>query len=120
MNLEQLRALCLSLPHTSECLPFDEYTLVFKVGTKMFAYIPLESDSPYISLKCDPDRAIDLREHYDAIEPAYHMNKVHWNGLHAARLPQGLVEELIKHSYDLVWSKMTRKERLQLIETDNH
>lgn len=120
MSIEELRGHCLGLPYATESLPFDESTLVFKVGSKVFAIIPLEADSPYVCLKCDPDRAIDLREHYDAIEPAYHMNKVHWNGLYTTRLPRALVQELLHHSYELVWGKMTKKERAQLAEIDNH
>lgn len=118
MDIEQIRDFYLKLDYVSESFPFDDTVLVFKVGSKMFGYIPLDREEPYICLKCDPDRAIDLRAHYDAIEPAYHMNKVHWNGLHLRRgLPRELVLDLVQHSYDLVWRGLTKKERERLKST---
>lgn len=118
MNIEQIRDFCLSLPYVSESFPFDDTVLVFKVGSKMIGYIPIDLEEAYIGLKCDPDRAIELREHYEAIVPAYHMNKVHWNGLYTQRgLPRDLILELIKHSYDLVWRAPPKRERLLLCQS---
>lgn len=114
-DIEQIRHYCLDLPHTSECFPFDESTLVFKVGSKMFGYIPLGYPEPYICLKCDPDRAATLREHYTAVEGAYHMNKTHWNGVYLRRdLPLVDILALVHHSYTLVYNKLSRRERQAL------
>lgn len=115
MNIEEARAFCIRLPHVTESFPFDETTLVFKVGSKMFGYIPLEFSSPYLVLKCDPDRAIQLRERYEAVEGAYHMNKTHWNGIYLDRdLGKKEIYELIQHAYDLVYQRLTKKEKEQL------
>ncbi|MDO4707520.1 MAG: MmcQ/YjbR family DNA-binding protein [Porphyromonadaceae bacterium] len=115
MDIEQVRQFYLTLPYVSESFPFDESTLVFKVGSKMFGYISLDHPEPYICLKCDPERAIDLREHYTAVEEAYHMNKTHWNGVFLDRdLSSDQVLDLVRHSYELVYGKLTRKERLLL------
>lgn len=111
MNLEDLRAYYLSLPEVEESFPFGEDPLVLKTRGKMFAYISLNrGNESYIALKCDPERAIELREHYpDAIEPAYHMNKIHWNGLHLSRgLSPTLIRELVLHSYELVCQKLPK------------
>lgn len=118
MNIEDVRNYYLSLPYVWECFPFDETTLVVKLGAKMIAYLPLEAEEPYLVLKCDPERAIFLREHYEAIEPAWHMNKRHWNGLYLNRgLEPSLIRELIQHSYDLVLAGMTRRERTALADS---
>lgn len=121
IDIEQIRQYYLGLPHVWECFPFDEHTLVFKVGSKMFGYIPLEHHEPYICLKCDPERAISLREHYSAVEGAYHMNKTHWNGIFLNRdLSTRELLELVQHSYDLVYAKLSQKERLRLEQTASH
>ncbi|HWR99955.1 MAG TPA: MmcQ/YjbR family DNA-binding protein, partial [Prolixibacteraceae bacterium] len=84
-------------------------TLVLKVGGKMFALLSLDK-TPSVNLKCDPERAVDLREHYDAILPGYHMNKQHWNTvLLEGNLPDRLVAELIDHSYELVFASLPKK-----------
>lgn len=115
MDIEQIRDHCLCLPYAVEGFPFDEHTLVFKVGSKMFGYILLNHSEPYICLKCDPDRAIELRERYDAVVPAWHMNKVHWNGIYVGRnLSPKLILELIRHSYELVYLKLSKRERTRL------
>ena len=102
-----------------ECFPFDKDTLVFKVMGKMFALASLERKPFQVSLKCNPERALQLREEYpEVITGAYHMNKKHWNSLFPEQLPQELVRELIDHSYELVVSGFTRKqqEKLKIIE----
>jgi len=115
MNIENFRTYCLSLVATSESLPFDENTLVFKVGTKMFALTSLNSDTLSANLKCDPDYALELREQYSCITPGFHMNKKHWNSISPNDcLDNKLFYELVKHSYDLVLTKMTKKERAML------
>ncbi len=119
MNIEDVRAYCLSRPHAAESFPFDEDTLVFKAGNaaeaKMFAAVSL-SKPDYLLLKCDPDRAVELRErHHPHIEPGYHCNKRHWNGLWLnGRLDDSLVRELIDHSHALVVASLKRSTRLEL------
>jgi predicted DNA-binding protein (MmcQ/YjbR family) len=119
MDPETFRALCLQKPGASECFPFDEDTLVFKVGTRMFALMSLEKTPVSANLKCDPDRALDLRDQYDAVQPGYHMSKKHWNTIQLeGDLPDRLLRELITHSYDLVLQSLTRKERLAITDPD--
>lgn len=111
MNIEQVRAYCLSLPLATEDFPFDESTLAFRVMGKIFSLIDLESPDWFV-LKCDPDYALDLRDHYPEITPAWHMNKKHWNQLDlSGRLPDQLVEKLICHSYALVVKKLPQKQK---------
>lgn len=111
MNIESLRDYCLSLPATSEYFPFDETTLAFRVADKIFAMIDLE-DTEWFVLKCDPDYALELRDSHPEIAPAYHMNKKHWNQLNLfGMLPDELIQSLIRHSYNLVASKLPKKVR---------
>ena len=110
MNVEEFRYYCLSKKGVTEEFPFDEVTLVFKVMGKMFALVPLERIPSQLNLKCDPERALELREQYDGIVmPAYHMSKTHWNTLYFEELPSKLVAELTDYSYDLVIAKFTKK-----------
>ena len=112
MNIEVFRQYCLSKKGVTEEFPFDEVTLVFKVMGKMFALAPLERIPSQVNLKCDPERAIILREEWDGvIMPGYHMSKVHWNTLFLEQLPANLITELIDHSYDLVVAKFPKKLR---------
>ena len=106
MNVEELREYCISKPHVTESFPFDQTTLVFKVGGKMFALTGLEKFPPSINLKCNPEYAIELREQYEVIQPGFHMNKKHWNTIsYQENLPTQLLKELIDHSYELVVKK---------------
>ncbi|MDR2008978.1 MAG: MmcQ/YjbR family DNA-binding protein [Bacteroidales bacterium] len=115
MDIEILREYCLSKKGVTECFPFDEDTLVFKVGSRMFAFSSLER-SCNITLKCDPDKAIELREKYTSITGAFHMNKTYWNSLNIdGSIPQNLIQDLIDHSYDLVFAKLSRKEKEKII-----
>jgi len=115
MNYEELREYCLMLKGTSECFPFDEVTLVIKVQGKMFALIPLDNTETQITLKCDPERAIALREAYEAIVPAWHFNKKHWNTvLIQPSVSKNLVCDLICHSYRLVVDGLPLKLREEL------
>ncbi|MCF6348046.1 MAG: MmcQ/YjbR family DNA-binding protein [Flavobacteriaceae bacterium] len=112
MNIEEFRTYCLQKKGVTEEFPFDEQTLVFKVMGKMFALSGLERLPPQINLKCDPERAIELREQYDGlIYGGYHMNKKLWNTLEISSLPYQLLFELIDHSYDLVVAKLPKKMR---------
>ena len=115
MNVEEFRNYCLAKKGVEETFPFDEHTLVFKVMGKMFALIPLERIPPQANLKCDPERAIMLREEYDGtITPGYHMSKVHWNTLFYENLPDTLTKKLIDHSYGLVVDKLPKKTKIEL------
>lgn len=117
MNIEELREYCLSLKGTTEHFPFDEVSLVMKVQDKMFALIPLDNPETQITLKCDPERAITLRERYIVITPAFHFNKKHWNSVRMdLSISQAMLQELIQHSYDLVVSGLTKKLKEALIK----
>lgn len=115
MDVETFRTYCLGLPHCTESLPFDEVTLCFKIADlKIFAILPL--DKPYsTNLKCDPQRAIELREQYQAVEAGFHSNKKHWNTISFNNdLSDECLLDLIKHSYQLVWEKIPKKIRQNL------
>jgi len=103
MNLESLRDLCLSLPDCTEDLPFDENTLAFRALGKIFVLTDLV-DSNRFNAKCDPQWTLTLRERFPlAVLPGYHMNKKHWNTVHMdARLPEALLEDLVRHAHALV------------------
>jgi predicted DNA-binding protein (MmcQ/YjbR family) len=114
MDIEAIRAYCLSKGGTDEGFPFGDTTLVIKVGGKIFILVNLDGD-PSMNLKCDPDRAIDLREEHPAIIPGYHMNKKHWNTVVLdGSLPKKLILEMIDHSYDLVLQSLPAKLRLEI------
>lgn len=102
----------------TEETPFGPDVLVYKVAKKMFATLGFEDEIGRMNLKCDPDRAIELRDESDSILPGYHMSKKHWNTLILdGSLPASLVTELIDHSYDLVVAGITKKQRAEL---ENH
>ncbi|MGC9470925.1 MAG: MmcQ/YjbR family DNA-binding protein [Bacteroidales bacterium] len=102
MNLEEVREYCLGKKGVTEGFPFDESTLVFKVGGKMFALLNLENPHS-VNLKCDPEKAVILREQYPAVLPGYHMNKKYWNTVMLdGSIPPGLIREWIDHSWDEV------------------
>ncbi|MBL7690573.1 MAG: MmcQ/YjbR family DNA-binding protein [Flavipsychrobacter sp.] len=112
MNIDEIREYCLSKPDVEECFPFDEETLVFKVKGKMFLLTGLNESPVHINVKCDPDRAIELRDEHAQVLPGYHMNKKHWNtieidGLLGARF----VKQQIDNSYDLVRASLPKKYR---------
>ena len=113
MNIQQYFEFCLSKKGVTEHFPFDEDTLVFKVGGKMFALSSLsqwENGNPAINLKCDPERAEELRAEYDDIKPGFHMSKVHWNTISVnSDVSDKMVRELIDHSYDLIFKSLTKK-----------
>lgn len=114
MNIESFREYCLSKKAVSESFPFDKTTLVLKVLDKMFALTDLENEFN-ISLKCNPEKAIILREKYEAVIGAYHFNKKHWNSvLIDGSISDKEINEWIDDSYNLVVSKMTKKNRDKL------
>ncbi|PTS94493.1 MmcQ-like protein [Pedobacter sp. HMWF019] len=111
MNIEELRDYCLQKPGSTEDFPFGDQTLVFKIGGKIFLLIGLEEGNRF-NAKCDPERAVELREQYDTIIPGYHMNKKHWNTIYMdGRLKRSLLHELIDHSYDLVLNSLPKAQR---------
>lgn len=115
MNYQDLQQYCSAKKGVTEEFPFGESTLVFKVMGKAFALSGLDEEEARVNLKCDPDRAIELRESYPDIIPGYHMNKKHWNTVYLEReLSDDLVKELIDHSYDLVVQKLTKRLRQEL------
>lgn len=114
MHIEAFREFCLSLPAATEDFPFDEQTLVFKVGGKMFALTDIELFES-INLKCDPEKAVELREQYEGVLPGYHMNKKHWNTvLTDGSVPDRLLKEWTRDSYELVKAGLPRKTRESL------
>ncbi|MEM6261594.1 MAG: MmcQ/YjbR family DNA-binding protein [Bacteroidota bacterium] len=116
MDIEQVRLHCLSKKSVTEGFPFGEETLVFKVEGKMFALIPLEK-ADRISLKCDPEYVVELREKHEEITSAWHMNKKHWNTvILTGNLPDTLVKHLVNHSYERVVAKLPKSVRQKLKE----
>jgi len=114
MNIEEVRDYCLVKKAVTESFPFDEHTLVFKVMGKMFALCGLDRNPSQVNLKCNPDRAIELRETHDGVIEGWHMSKVHWNTVFIDQLPPELLKELIDHSYEMVVSKFTKKLKAEL------
>ena len=110
MDIEQIRDYCLSKPEVEETLPFGPDTLVYKVNGKVFLLIGLENHPLRFNVKCDPDKAIELREEYpENVLPGWHMNKKHWNTIVVdGSLNRKLVHEFIDHSYELVRVKKKR------------
>ncbi|MCC9168336.1 MmcQ/YjbR family DNA-binding protein [Pontibacter harenae] len=116
MNIEDFREHCLAKAGTTEELPFDEDTLVFKVLGKMYALCSLSQYEKGISLKCDPEQALSLRERYPQVQPGYHMNKKHWNTiLPEAGLPDQLLLQWIDSSYNLVLNKLPKYLKEQIL-----
>ncbi len=110
MNIEDLREYCISLPEVEECFPFDEVTLVMKTCGKMFTLIPLDEVETCISVKCNPDLATELREMYNCVRPAFHMNKKHWNTIFISpEVNEKQIKEWIKLSYELVKMKLPKR-----------
>ena len=114
--LERIYEYCRAKAHVSEGFPFDENTLVFKVAGKMFALLSLEANPLRANLKCDPERALELREAYPCVQPGFHMNKKHWNTVEIdGSVPDSTLFEWIDHSYTLVVAGLPAKIRNSLI-----
>ena len=113
MNLETLHQYCISKNGVTEHFPFDDDALVFKIGNKMYAITALssfEKGMPSVSLKCNPEKAAELRANHDDIQPGWHLNKVHWNTVKInAAVPDKMIFDLIDHSYELVFSSLPKK-----------
>ena len=115
MDASDLRAWCLRHPGAIEDFPFGPATSVFKVAGKMFALSALESTPLEVSVKCEPELAVGLRDSYPAVRPGYHLNKRHWNTLTLdGSLDDQLVRDLIEDSYDLIVSALPKRLRDQL------
>ena len=116
MDIFELREFCLSLPATEETTPFDETTLVYKVAGKMFLLTDM-TDSRWINVKCDPARAVELRETYEDVSAGWHMNKRHWNTVRIdGDLPEKLIREWVVDSYRLVAGSLPKTVRGPLLE----
>jgi predicted DNA-binding protein (MmcQ/YjbR family) len=115
MNIEELREYCIAKPGVTEEFPFGEDTLVFKVKGKMFALTNLDGEWN-LALKCDPEKAIELREQYPEVRPGYHMNKTHWNTISMnGMLSDRFIFEMIDHSYELVVARLPLRLRNELL-----
>ena len=115
MNIEQIREYCLKKKGVFEEFPFDEETLVFKVAGKIFLLASLEGIPLQINLKCDPEKAIELREGYEAVQPGYHMSKKHWNTIIMdGSIPDRGILEWIDESYSLVVAGLKKSDLKKL------
>ncbi|MDB6077819.1 MAG: MmcQ-like protein [Akkermansiaceae bacterium] len=115
MDLPDAIEHCLSKPAAEEATPFGPDVLVYKVGGKAFALTQPDKFPARMNLKCDPERAVELRDEYRSILPGYHMNKRHWNTVMLdGSLPSALVRELIDHSYQLIISSLPKAKRAEL------
>lgn len=111
MNIEEFREYCLAKPGTTEELPFGESTLVFKVAGKIFALTDIDHFGS-INLKCDPAKAVLLRDLYEEVQPGYHMNKQHWNTITlSGRITSDQLKSWVDDSYRLVVEKLPRVQR---------
>ena len=119
MNLDCFYEYCLSKKGVTEHFPFNEDSLVLKVGGKMFLLSSLsswENECPKVSLKCNPERAQELRADYDGVQPGYHMSKVHWNTIRfKSDVSDKMMCELIHHSYELIFKSLSKKMQLEIL-----
>ncbi|MCD7938156.1 MAG: MmcQ/YjbR family DNA-binding protein [Tannerellaceae bacterium] len=122
MNVEEAREYCLTLKNVTESFPFDDVSLVFKVENKMFLLLALHAEEPYVAVKCNTEHTEKLRDHYSAVEPAYHFNKKYWNGIYLERdMSDKEIKYWIWHSYCEVIAKLPKQVREQYKdETDEH
>ena len=112
MNIETLREYCLSKPGAEETTPFGPDTLVYKVSGKMFLLTGLDSEELSFNVKCEPDKALELREEFPCVIPGYHMNKKHWNTILVdGSVSSKQLKEWIDDSYDLVSDSTTKKKK---------
>ncbi|MCQ2279599.1 MAG: MmcQ/YjbR family DNA-binding protein [Bacteroidales bacterium] len=112
MDIESFREYCLSLPHATEDMPFDDTVVVFRIKGKIFACICLDKPD-FATMKCDPERATELREQYSSIEGAWHWNKKYWNQVtFRGDVSDELFRSLVRHAYNEVNKKLPKKERV--------
>ncbi|MBT2619309.1 MULTISPECIES: MmcQ/YjbR family DNA-binding protein [Chryseobacterium] len=117
MDANEILDYCLAKKGVTETFPFDNETLVMKVGTKMFLLMGLERQPLGINVKTDPEWSAELREQYPQITGAYHMNKTHWNSVSVDGLKRDLIFKLIDQSYELVFNSLTKKAREEITNT---
>lgn len=115
MISEEIREYCLAKKGVTEGFPFNETTLVFKVGGKMFLLMALDTQPLVFSAKNKEDYNQELREKYYQISGAYHMNKTHWNSVVCEGLKSDLIKKLINDSYDLVFESLTKKVKEEVL-----
>ena len=116
MDIESVREYCLSLPLVTEDTAFGEEYLLFRICDKIFGCLVLDGDD-YFALKCNPEYALELRDRYADIEPAWHWNKKYWNQLRLkGNLNDDLVKTLIRHSYSEVVNKLTKRIKMECPE----
>jgi predicted DNA-binding protein (MmcQ/YjbR family) len=121
MNVEELHEYCLSIKGATDCFPFDDVSLVMKVMGKMFALIPLDNPVLQITLKCEPEQALELRERYACVEPAWHFNKKYWNTIYPNReMTEGEVKKWIRHSVDEVIKKLPKQIQNEYYNDEQH
>ncbi|NBV67290.1 MAG: MmcQ/YjbR family DNA-binding protein [Flavobacteriia bacterium] len=114
MGVDEIRQICLSLPASEECFPFNETTLVFKVAGKMFLLIDIDSPNQ-VTIKAAPEIALELREQFDWVLPGYHMSQKHWITLELEKANSHfLVKDWILNSYGLVYKGLTQKKRAEI------
>ena len=117
MDITEILDYCLAKKGVEETFPFDQETLVLKVGGKMFCLIPLENHPLTISVKTDPDWSEELREKHPQISGAYHMNKTHWNSVVCEGLKKDLIIKMIDHSYELIFKSLTKKMQQEVLDS---
>jgi predicted DNA-binding protein (MmcQ/YjbR family) len=118
MNIEEFRDYCLSMPGAEEKMPFtgissvkDRDLLVFQVGGKWFCFVDVDGFE-YCDLKCEPDKAVELREQYEGVKAGYHMNKRHWISIYfGTDVNDETIRELVRNSYKLVVKSLNKQQR---------
>ena len=114
MNIESLRTYCLDKKGVTESFPFDDQTLVFKVANKIFLLAGLDNPISF-NVKCDPEKAIVLREEHQEIIPGYHMNKKYWNTVYYnGTLSDDFLHQLIDHSYQLILQSLPKAKQTEI------
>ena len=109
MDIEQVREYALTFDGATEDMPYGPDWLIFRIEGKIFLHIWLESPEPRCAVKLDPEFGGQLREHYDSVRAAYHLNKQHWNDLYLDMLDDALVKECIRMSYEIVFSRLPKR-----------
>jgi len=117
MDANEVLDYCLAKKGVTESFPFDNETLVMKVGTKMFLLMSLERQPLNINVKTDPEWSLELREQYPQITGAFHMNKTHWNSVSVDGLKRDLILKMIDQSYDLVFKSLTKKAKEEIVNS---
>ena len=118
MNIDDIKNYCMKKKGTYIDFPFDEKTMVFKVGSKMYALINITETELRINLKCNPDLALDLRSEYEAVIPGYHMNKKHWNTVYLNKdVSEEKLFEMVNHSYDLIFKSLKKVEKEKILNS---